>query len=69
MRGKISSSGELRNYGFIEVEGKEKDVFVHVTNVNGEVILGEGDMVEFEVEEGKKGLNAINVRKVEGGKG
>jgi len=35
-------------------------VFVHVSGLNG-ITINEGDKVSFDVEEGKKGLNAVNV--------
>ncbi len=55
-----------KGYGFIEVEG-EKDVFVHYTSIVGEEgrkNLEEGEQVQFEVEEGAKGLQAANVTKM-----
>ena len=56
-----------RGYGFIAQEGVEKDLFFH-SNELGEGIefsdLQEGDKVTFEIAEGPKGLNAVNVIKV-----
>ena len=52
-----------KGFGFIAVEGQEKDVFFHARSLV-EVYyddLKEGDTVSFEVEEGPKGLSAINV--------
>ena len=51
-----------KGYGFIEVEGGD-DVFVHYTSIQGEGYrnLEEGQQVEFEVEDGPKGLQAANV--------
>ena len=51
-----------KGYGFIEQEEGD-DLFVHKCQVEGQI--REGDSVEFEVGEGPKGPNAINVRKVE----
>ena len=51
-----------KGYGFIEQEDGE-DLFVHYTQVEGEI--KDGDSVEFEVGEGPKGPNAINVSKTE----
>ena len=61
---KARSSGITRKkgYGFIEQEDGE-DLFVHYTQVEGEI--KDGDSVEFEVGEGPKGLNAMNVSKIE----
>jgi cold shock CspA family protein len=54
-----------KGYGFISREG-EKDVFVHHSAIEGEGFhsLAEGQQVEFEVEEGPKGLQAARVRSV-----
>ena len=48
--------------GFIEQESGD-DLFVHKTQVEGQI--RDGDSVEFEVGEGPKGPNAVNVRKVD----
>ncbi|KOF55819.1 MULTISPECIES: cold-shock protein [Clostridium] len=55
-----------KGYGFIAVEG-ENDVFVHYTAIQGMTgrkNLNEGDKVQFDVEEGAKGLQAANVVKL-----
>jgi CspA family cold shock protein len=51
-----------KGYGFIEREGGE-DVFVHFSAIQAEGFknLEEGQQVEFEVEQGPKGLQAANV--------
>jgi len=51
-----------KGFGFIEQEGGD-DLFVHKSQVEGRI--EEGDTVEFEVGEGPKGPNAMNVKKVE----
>lgn len=54
-----------KGFGFIEVEG-EKDVFVHATAILGgesDKNLEEGQQVNFEVEKGPRGLQAVNVTK------
>jgi CspA family cold shock protein len=54
-------SGE-KGYGFIEQEGG-KDVFVHVNELApGVRTLADGQAVEFEVTEGQKGPQAVNVK-------
>ncbi|OGH58860.1 MAG: cold-shock protein [Candidatus Magasanikbacteria bacterium RIFCSPHIGHO2_01_FULL_33_34] len=55
-----------KGFGFISREGEEKDLFFHTNNlVDVEYNdLREGDTLEFDVEEGPKGLNAVNVRRV-----
>ncbi len=52
-----------KGFGFIEIEG-EKDIFVHTSAIQGNdsrKSLEEGQKVQFETEEGPKGLQAIEV--------
>jgi cold shock protein len=55
-----------KGYGFISLEGGDKDVFVHYSNIQGSGYrtLEEGQKVEFEVAPGRKGDEAQNVRAV-----
>ncbi len=55
-----------RGFGFIAIEGEEKDLFFHSTELQGVEFndLKEGDTVEFEIGESPKGPNATNVKKV-----
>jgi len=55
-----------KGYGFIKVEGQEKDLFFHSNELQDTNFdeLKDGDVVEFEVAEGPKGPNATNVRRV-----
>lgn len=57
-----------KGYGFIKRETGE-DVFVHHTAIQsqGYRTLNEGERVEFDVKQGPKGLQAENVRRLEGG--
>lgn len=57
--GKVKFFNESKGFGFIKTEDQE--VFVHVTGLVDKV--REDDHVTFEVTEGRKGLNAINVKK------
>lgn len=53
-----------RGYGFIRIEGTNRDIFVHKSDVlesDGTRRLDSGDRVEFRLEEGPKGLQAKNV--------
>ena len=55
-----------KGFGFIAREGEEKNLFFHASNlvdIRYEE-LQEGDNVEFEIEEGPKGPNAVEVKKV-----
>jgi cold shock protein len=57
-----------KGYGFIGVEGSEKDVFYHENSLDGELAsrkLRVGDKVEFDIEEGQKGKNAVNIKLIE----
>ena len=58
--GKVKFFIESKGYGFITEDDTEKDHFVHVSGLIDEI--KEGDAVEFELQEGKKGLNAVNVK-------
>lgn len=61
-KGTVKFFNETKGFGFITEEGANKDHFVHVSGLIDEV--REGDTVEFELEEGKKGLNAVKVKVV-----
>ena len=64
MNGVIKWYNPRKGFGFIEVE-EGKDVFVHNTQVPQGTFLNEGDKVSFEVEEGEKGPQAVNIKKAE----
>ncbi len=65
MQGKVKWFNKENGYGFIEREDGN-DVFVHFSAIqeDGFKTLYEGDLVEFEIVEGPKGLQAANVSKV-----
>jgi len=61
--GTVKFFNDSKGFGFITPEDGGKDVFVHVNGLNGGS-LNEGDKVTYEVQEGQKGLNAVNVEVV-----
>ena len=64
--GVVKWFNDAKGFGFISLDDGSKDVFVHHTAVTGEGFktLREGDTVEFEVQEGAKGPQAVNVRAI-----
>ncbi|MFB6116144.1 MAG: cold shock domain-containing protein [Candidatus Nanosalina sp.] len=61
MEGTVKFFHDKKQYGFIEVEDEEDDVFFHISNVEGEEEPEEGAEVTFEEEEGEKGPEAVDV--------
>ena len=63
--GKVKWFNGTKGFGFIAREDNEKDVFVHVSALRKAGInrLDEGEVITFEVEEGPKGPNAVNLEK------
>ena len=63
--GTVKWFNESKGYGFISSDNGD-DIFVHYSSIAGGGFksLLEGDSVSFEIEEGDKGLKAINVVKV-----
>lgn len=63
--GRVKWFSDSKGYGFIEVEGRAKDVFVHYSDIAGDGFktLEEGANVEFEIEAGDNGDRAKSVGK------
>jgi len=59
-KGTVKFFNEAKGFGFISEEGSNREHFVHVSGLIDEI--REGNAVEFDLQEGKKGLNAVNVK-------
>jgi CspA family cold shock protein len=58
--GIVKFFNESKGFGFIKDTSSDKEYFVHVSGLNDDI--RENDEVTFELQEGKKGLNAVNVK-------
>jgi len=65
-RGKVKWFNDAKGYGFIQQDSGGPDVFVHFSAIQAEGFktLAEGQEVEYEVQNGEKGLHATRVLKV-----
>ena len=59
--GKVKFFNETKGFGFIKDDNSGEEVFVHSSGLQDQI--QENDSVQFEVQQGKKGLNAVNVRR------
>ncbi len=60
-KGTVKFFNETKGFGFVVDEETNKEYFVHITGLIDKV--KENDAVEFDLQEGRKGLNAVNVKK------
>ena len=58
--GTVKFFNNQKGFGFISQNDDRDEIFVHVTGLIDEI--RENDQVEYDVQEGKKGLNAVNVK-------
>jgi cold shock protein len=58
--GTVKFFNDLKGFGFIKEENSEQEYFVHVSGLVSEI--RENDKVSFDLQEGRKGLNAVNVK-------
>lgn len=58
-QGTVKFFNAEKGFGFIKTAASNEDIFVHATGVTEEI--QENDQVEFEMQQGRKGMNAVNV--------
>jgi len=61
--GTVKFFNESKGYGFIVDEETQNEIFVHVSGLTEQV--QENDKVSYEMVEGRKGMNAVNVKKID----
>ncbi|OZI08966.1 cold-shock protein [Siphonobacter sp. BAB-5385] len=61
--GTVKFYNESKGFGFIVDDATGQDIFVHVTGLNG-LQIRQDDRVSYETISGKKGVNAVNVKKL-----
>ncbi|MEZ5007602.1 MAG: cold shock domain-containing protein [Chitinophagales bacterium] len=59
-KGTVKFFNNSKGFGFIIDDETKKEIFVHVSGLIDEI--NEGDIVEFDLKDGKKGINAVDVR-------
>jgi CspA family cold shock protein len=59
-KGTVKFFNESKGFGFIKDDESDKEYFVHASGVKDQI--RENDEVTFDLQEGKKGLNAVNVK-------
>ena len=59
-KGTVKFFNDTKGFGFIKDDESDKEYFVHVTGLIDEI--RENDEVTFELKDGKKGVNAVNVK-------
>lgn len=58
--GKVKFFNQSKGFGFIKDNDSDKEFFVHISGLVDQI--NENDEVTFELQEGRKGLNAVNVK-------
>ncbi|MDQ3393307.1 MAG: cold shock domain-containing protein [Bacteroidota bacterium] len=60
--GTVKFFNESKGFGFIKEDNSQNEIFVHVSGLTDRI--SENDKVSFDTIEGKKGINAINVKRI-----
>ncbi|CAN5118222.1 cold shock domain-containing protein [soil metagenome] len=60
--GTVKFFNESKGFGFIKEDNSQNEIFVHVSGLTDRI--SENDKVQFDTIEGKKGINAINVKRI-----
>ena len=60
MQGTVKFFNETKGFGFIKPDDSSEDIFVHSSGLIDKI--RENDNVEYDMERGKKGMNAVNVK-------
>jgi cold shock protein len=61
IKGTVKFFNQEKGFGFIKNLESNEEIFVHRTSVQNQAILNEGDMVTYEIGNGKRGEMAVNV--------
>jgi len=63
MQGTVKFFNGSKGFGFIKPDDSGEDIFVHSSGLIDDI--RENDRVEFDTERGKKGMNAVNVKRID----
>ncbi len=63
MQGTVKFFNENKGFGFIKPDDSSEDIYVHSSGLIDQI--RENDKVEYDMERGKKGMNAVNVKVVD----
>ncbi|MFN8711249.1 MAG: cold-shock protein [Bacteroidota bacterium] len=61
--GEIKFFNATKGYGFIKDDQTGKEIFLHITGLIDQPI-NQGDKVSYDIQDGRKGVNAVNVKKI-----
>lgn len=61
-KGTVKFFNDLKGFGFIKEDDSDQEYFVHASGLIHEI--RENDKVSFDLQEGKKGMNAVNVQRI-----